>query len=516
VPDILLSTLNAKYVHAAFGLRCLLANLGELRPRAAIAEFDVDRRPVEVAEEILAAAPSILGLGVYVWNVAPATRLVALLKRLRPELRVVLGGPEVSHEWEDQEIVRLADHVVTGEADLAFAGLCRRLLAPDAAAAPPPKVVVAPPPDLDALASPYALYDAHDLADRVVYVEASRGCPFSCEFCLSALDVPVRAFRTEAFLEDMGRLLDRGLRRFKFVDRTFNLRPETSARILRFFLERMTPGLFVHFEMVPDRLPEALRGIIAAFPPGSLQFEVGIQTFDPEVEGLISRRQDHARLEDNLRWLRDTGVVHVYADLIAGLPGETLGSFGAGFDRLVALGPQEIQVGMLKRLRGTPIARHEREWAMTYDPHPPYEVLSTRTMDFGTLARLRRFARFWDLYGNSGHFVRSLPLAWAGGGSPFAAFMAFADWLHARGVQGHGVALPRRHELLWRWLTGERGVPEATAGPACAADFLGPGRRDLPAWLAPWRQEPSARRPLPGHGKAALPKRQARHLAGAG
>src|SRR5207247_3930379 len=188
------------------------------------------------------------------------------------------------------------------------------------------------------------------------------------EFCLSSLDVPVRNVPLDAFLAAMQRLLDRGLRQFKFVDRTFNLNLNFSRSILQFFLDRYEPGLFLHFEMIPDRLPEALRETIARFPAGALQFEVGVQTFNDDVAARISRKQDNAKLADNLRYLREHTGVHVHADLIVGLPGEDVESFARGFDRLVALKPQEIQVGMLKRLRGTPIVRHDVEWGMVYSP----------------------------------------------------------------------------------------------------------------------------------------------------
>src|SRR3954462_7166646 len=434
-PSIVLATLNAKYIHAAFGLRYLLANMGELRGQTTLCEFDINQRPIDIAERILAVEPSIVGLGVYIWNVAPTTELISILKSARPELTIVIGGPEVSFECDRQEIVRMADYVITGEADLAFAQLCRQLVAGEA---PPLKIIAATLPTFEMLALPYELYDERDLAHRVIYVEASRGCPFTCEFCLSSLEVPVRAVALEPFLAEMQRLLERGVRQFKFVDRTFNLNLRTSTAILQFFLARWQPDLFVHFEMVPDRLPEALRSLIAQFPPGALQFEVGIQTFNPEVETLISRRQNQDRLADNIRWLRQHSGVHIHADLIAGLPGEDMASFARGFDRLVELAPQEIQVGILKRLRGTPIVRHDREWGMVYGSHPPYEVLQTRLVDFATMQRLRRFSKFWDIYGNSGHFTETLPLLWRDG-SPFTGVIAFSDWLHERGVKGHGI-----------------------------------------------------------------------------
>ena len=335
MPDIILTTLNAKYPHCAFGLRYLMANLGDLQARARIVEFDINQRPIDVVESILRHEPKIVGLGVYIWNATQSLQVVADLKRLRPDLRIIIGGPEVSYECDCQEIVRLADHAITGEADVAFAEVCGQTLGGNP---PTAKILPAPLPDFDRLTLPYDWYTDVDIAHRVIYVEASRGCPFECEFCLSSLDVPVRNATLDNFLKAMQRLLDRGVRQFKFVDRTFNLNLKTSSAILDFFLKRHTPGLFVHFEMIPDRLPEALREPIRKFPPGALQFEVGIQTFNTEVAKLISRRQDNAKVEENLRWLRVETGVHVHADLIVGLPGENLESFAAGFDRLVALG----------------------------------------------------------------------------------------------------------------------------------------------------------------------------------
>src|SRR5208282_4365213 len=197
--------------------------------------------------------------------------------------------------------------------------------------------------------------------------------------------------------------------------------------ILEFFLERCRPGHFFHFEMIPDRLPEALREIIARFPPGALQFEVGVQTFNEQVSQFISRRQDNDKLADNFHFLRHETGVHIHADLIVGLPGETLESFAAGFDRLIVLGPQEIQVGILKRLRGTPIIRHDADWQMIYHPHPPYEILGNKLIDFATMQRLRRFARYWDLVGNSGNFVESTPLIWSGGAQAGVVSALYAD-----------------------------------------------------------------------------------------
>ncbi|HYF34767.1 MAG TPA: DUF4080 domain-containing protein, partial [Prosthecobacter sp.] len=457
--------------------------------------------PLEIVEAILAREPRIVGFGVYIWNVGETTVVVGLLKRLRPELIVILGGPEVSYETGGQAIVGLADHVITGEADLKFAEVCGQILG---GVEMLPKVMAAELPALGALASPYELYTDEDVAQRVVYVEASRGCPFTCEFCLSSLDIPVRAFPLERFLSEMQGLLDRGARQFKFVDRTFNLHLPTSSGILQFFLDRWREGMFLHFEMVPDRLPEQLRALIRKFPAGAVQFEVGIQTFDELTSKNISRRQNVDRLADNFRFLREETGVHIHADLIVGLPGEGLESFGRGFDRLVRLGPQEIQVGILKRLRGTPIVRHDQEYEMVYAPQPPYEILSTRDIAFKDMQRMRRFARYWDLVANSGNFTRTLAALWGEeGASPFEGFLRFSDWLYLRLGRTHQIALQVLAEMLFEFLVEEGDVDPEEAERVLRGDWERMGRREV---LNPRRKAADVER-----GPLRASQRQVRH-----
>ncbi|MEI6716049.1 MAG: DUF4080 domain-containing protein [Verrucomicrobiota bacterium] len=500
--DIILATVNARYIHAAFGLRYLFANLGELQEKARILEFEIKQRALEIASEILAESPKIVGLGVYIWNVGISGEVVAILKRVRPELVVILGGPEVSHETHKQEIVEAADYVITGEADLKFAEVCRGILAGKWESQ---KVIAAELPKMEQVVLPYAMYSDEDLANRVLYVEASRGCPFTCEFCLSSLDVPVRAFEVQRFLHGLEGLLVRGARVFKFVDRTFNLNIQTSRAILQFFIDRWQDGMFLHFEMVPDRMPEALLELLAWFPKGAVQLEVGIQTFDELTSKNISRRQNYAKLEYNVRYLRAHTGVHIHADLIVGLPGESLESFGSGFDRLVAMGPQEIQVGILKRLRGTPIVRHDVEWGMVYSPYPPYEILQNKLLSFETLQRLRRFARFWDLVANSGRFVETLPWIWKGQASPFSCFLEFSDWMGRALGRSHSIALTGLAEKLFVYLTEVRGLEGIVEVLRVDWGRGGVKREHLP-FLDEEGAEPSSRR-------RKKTTRQSRHLA---
>jgi len=341
--------------------------------------------------------------------------------------------------------------------------------------------------------------------------------------------------------------------------------------VLSFLLERHRPGLFFHFEVVPDHLPKPLREIIRQFPPGALQFEAGVQTFSPEVAERIKRRQDYPALEENLRFLREETHVHIHADLIVGLPGESLESLAAGFDRLILLRPQEIQVGLLKRLRGAPIARHDAEWEMLYNPHPPYDILQNNLIDFATMQRLRRLARYWDLVANSGNFLESTPLIWqpagcgsilppradslaprgtsgerAGergshcrvvpplplgvsggqpprddvgsvnahpmaGASPFWSFLSFSDWLFARVRRTDSISLLRLMEQMFCFLTEERKLEPIQVAETMRRDYQRGGRKEAPGFLASFL---TSARPVMVTAQSDLPKRQARHLGG--
>ena len=249
-PAIILCTLNAKYIHASLGLRYLLANMArhggdELRDKTVLREFTLARPAQEIVASLLADLgvcdaneTHIIGFGVYIWNVEETTEVVRQLKQQRPTLKIVVGGPEVSYEWEKQEIVRLADFLITGWGDVSFPKLCKALRF-----GPPPlmKIIPGEQAALEEIVLPYAEYTATDLAHRLLYVEASRGCPFKCEFCLSALDKTAWAYDTDRFLAEIELLYQRGARNFKFVDRTFNLKIDSSLRILQFFLDRLTP-----------------------------------------------------------------------------------------------------------------------------------------------------------------------------------------------------------------------------------------------------------------------------------
>ncbi|WP_347987521.1 DUF4080 domain-containing protein [Methylomonas sp. AM2-LC] len=475
---IILTTLNARYIHTAFGLRYLYANMGELQLSTTLLEFGLGQRAADICEKLLQHQPKIIGFGIYIWNVFEITTIVQTLKKVAPEVIIILGGPELSHPPDLPDVAVLADYIITGHAEISFPFLCRQLLAGDRSSE---KVINGQSADLANLVSPYPYYTDIDLRQRVVYVEASRGCPFKCEFCLSALDTTAKPFALHDFLQNMDVLFQRGARNFKFIDRTFNLKIDSSIAILEFFLVRLNDELNLHFEVIPDNLPERLKHVIAQFPAGVLQFEIGVQSFDPHIQQLISRKQDNEKTMANLLWLREFSSTHIHADLIVGLPGDTLEGFGKSFDKLIALRPQEIQVGILKRLRGAPINRHTESYRMCYDSNPPYAILSTRDISFTDIQRLNRFARYWDLIGNSGRFVQTLPLILSD--QPFVRFLQFTDALFLLVDSTWKIGLKRLFELTYRVITENMQVPDTMALAVLAADYQRSGEKARPDFL---------------------------------
>ncbi len=510
--DIILTTLNARYAHASLGLRYLRANLGELRESSAIREFVIGQKTEEIVEKLLAESPRIVGIGVYIWNVEESTRVVAQLKTLAPDLIIVLGGPEVSFEIDEQRICALADYVITGWGDVSFATLAAAIMRDER---PALRVIAGVQAPLPALTMPYAEYTDEDVRQRHLYVEASRGCPFKCEFCLSALDKTAWPFPQDAFMAELESLYQRGARQFKFVDRTFNLKIDASLQILEFFLRKLEEAPddppFIHFELVPDHLPERLKSAVVRFPPGTLQFEIGIQTFDPEVQARVSRRQKNDVARDNLLWLRANTQAHLHVDLIAGLPGESVEQFAAGFDQLVALAPHEIQFGILKRLRGAPIARHTAAHALRFNPDPPYNILATDVIDFATMQRLSRFSRYWDIIANSGRYLRTLPRLL--GDAPFARFFAFTDWLYAETGQTHALARERLVHLIYDYLCRDSAADCEAIGVDLASDYHAGGGRSRLRFESADVALPKPRERRQSGG--ATPKRQSQHLVGA-
>ena len=453
---IVLVAINAKWIHPSLALRLLKANLGSLETNCKILEFALRQPLKEKTSPIITEHPQLIGFSVSIWN---HLATLELLKALEAEWKsesqkpfVVLGGPEVSWLPEDAEIFRYADYVIRGEGEESFRSLCFELIGEGQTVreAKTDKTIFIGQGDaivnVNEISSPYRLYTDEDMERKLIYVEASRGCPFNCEFCLGSsrnlsAAQKVREFPLEPFLADMETLITKGCKTFKFLDRTFNLNIDRARRIIEFFLDRINEKPFcVHFEMVPSRFPESLKELLCRFPAGTLRLELGIQTFNTQTRALLQMSGNIDEELKTLEFLRDKTNAILHIDLIAGLPGEGLASFKSGFDRLWQVlskqdedktpsGLFEIQLGILKCLPGTPILRHNEAYKMKYSVAPPYEVIETGVLSAAELDKMKNFARFWELIVNRAPFSALIPVLLPAGKPVFDRFMDLSDKL---------------------------------------------------------------------------------------
>ncbi|HEX5329873.1 B12-binding domain-containing radical SAM protein [Sulfuricurvum sp.] len=523
---ILLTTLNARYAHTALGLRYLYANMGELQPMTKIVEFTMNEQIQSIAEELLKHSPRIIGIGVYIWNASQCSELIQTLKKVSPQTVIVLGGPEAAHLPHRVDLSR-ADYIISGEGEVAFYELCKEILSPvipcydtestktqeipyqvrddekEGQQHKQPHFIKAPLPDLKSIHLPYSAYNDEDVAHRYIYVEASRGCPFECEFCLSSIDEKVRNFPLDQLLEEFEILWQRGARSFKFIDRTFNLNMTFANRILDFFLSK-EPPYFAHFEVIPDHFPEVLKEKIKLFPAGSLQLEIGIQTLDPLIAKGINRPLKLEKIVENLRFLENETHAHMHLDLIVGLPGESIEGFGRNLDTLVSLTHSEIQIGILKNLSGTTLSRHDKEHGMIYSDTPPYDILQNNLLSFVQIQKMKRFARFWDIFYNSGSFTKTVPLIWSRG-SVFDGFYAFSEWIYTQTLSTWKISLERQIALIHAYLCEHHNKEIVEA--ALIEDLATRPEKTIPFFLRQSTQEKKEK-----EIKAVTPKRQAKRV----
>ena len=474
---IILTTLNSRFTHTSIALRYLYANMQELQENTQILEYSINDAIQTVAEKLLIHEPDIIGIGTYIWNVSQVQELLHVIKLVSPKTKVILGGPEVSHTPFRVNLDE-ADFIIQGEGDLAFYELCKNILENKLA---DEKIIKMTMPSLKDMQLPYKYYTDDDIKNRYIYVEASRGCPFECEFCLSSMDEKVRAFDLDKLLDEFENLWQRGARNFKFIDRTFNLNMKTANKLLEFFLKK-DDTYFAHFEVIPDHFPDSIKENIKKFPAGSLQLEIGIQTLNLEIANNISRQLKLDKIKKNIRFLEQETDAHIHLDLIVGLPNESLESFGANLDELVNLSSCEIQIGILKKLSGTYINRHDIEFGMVYSNIPPYDILKNNQLSFNDIQIMKRFSRFWDLTYNSGNFKQSVKLIWLDE-SVFKNFYDFSLWIYTKTDSTYKISLTRLGELLFIYLNDVKNLDKELIGNTMINDMMKLKGRAVPNYL---------------------------------
>lgn len=398
-----LVTLNAKFIHSSLGLRYLRNAARDAGHKNVwIKEFVINQPVWKIASEIQKHKPDILGVGIYIWNRSQSFELIERLKKQNPDLKIVIGGPEVSFETETS-----ADYpVISGEGEkkwLEYLELINCGKFPSKETLDRWNTYGA---DLPELKPAYIEEDYPQLKNRIIYFETSRGCPYLCSFCLSALDKTVRYFDEEIVYSQIKNLIGAGVNKIKFVDRTFNLKPGRMKDLME-WLSQFTGSEF-HFEVVGDILTPEILNFLKTVPPGMFQFEIGIQTTDDSVQENIQRRQDNQKLFDTIKNLLVQDRIHFHCDLIFGLPGETLEKTWSSFREVLSLQPHELQLGFLKFLPGAPIkskiASHEYQFQST----PPYELISNKDLSAEKVDYLKKFADIFDRFYNSKRFRFSI------------------------------------------------------------------------------------------------------------
>ncbi len=478
--NIILTTLNSRFTHSSLGLRYILANMKELTCKTKLLEFSINNALQSVAEQILDEEPSIVGIGVYIWNATEVKELIELIKKVSPTTTIILGGPEVSYEPFRVDY-SLADFIIQGEGDTSFYNLAKKI---SEGKKPEIRIIKPVMENLKEVNLPYEYYTDEDIKNRYIYVEASRGCPFSCEFCLSSMDEKVRTFDLDLLMEEFEKLWQRGARNFKFVDRTFNINMRLANRILDFFLAK-DAEYFAHFEVIPDHFPESIKEKIALFPHGALQLEIGIQTLNELIAENISRPLKLDKIKENIAFLEEYTTAHIHLDLIVGLPGEDLKSFGKNLDMLISMSSCEIQIGILKKLSGTAIDRHDRTFGMVYSDIPPYDILKTNEVSFKEIQNMKRFARFWDIYYNSGNFKNSINLLKTEE-AIYENFSDFSLWIYEQTASTYKISIERQAQLLFDYLTCTLFLKKEVVAEAMLKDISKVKGRAVPAYLRPY------------------------------
>ena len=414
--NVVLSTLNSKFIHSSLALRYLKA-YGEAHGQAYdIVEYTINMPVLHILSDITEHDIDVLGFACYIWNIEMTLHVVDMVKAVRPDIKIVLGGPEVSFTADELlERCPNIDYIVQGEGEEAFHALVTALqLGNDGLNPVIPGVrgrrdgsilgslEAVEVSDLSTIPFPYTEEDMEDLEHKIIYYESSRGCPFSCQYCLSGNKNTVRFFPQERTLEELQWFIDHGVKQVKFVDRTFNCAPHHHRPLMEFMRDSDTHMNF-HLEMEPELMTEWETNILCETPPGRIQIEVGVQSTHKKTLDAINRYNDWPYIQKSIRPIIQAGRTHVHMDLIVGLPHEDFKRFGQSFNDLFSLQPHALQIGFLKLLKGSGV-RQMREYKYVADPLAPYEVLSTHVLPYDDVRFLKYFEDVFERFYNSERF----------------------------------------------------------------------------------------------------------------
>ena len=461
---ILLTAINAKYIHSNLAIYSLRACAGEYKSQIELAEFTINNQKDYILEKIYKRKPDILCFSVYIWNLDYVESVAREFKKICPDTPVWVGGPEVSYEVEDfltshPEI----DGVMIGEGEETFREVCgyyagnRELDSIQGIAYRDNNGirVTESRAIMDMSRIPFCYDTMEDFSNRIIYYESSRGCPFSCSYCLSSVDKSLRFRDTELVKKELLFFINQKVPQIKFVDRTFNCNHAHAMEIWRFIKEHDNGVTNFHFEISADLINEEELKLISDMRPGLIQLEIGVQSTNEVTIKEIHRTMKLERLKEVVRAIQSGANVHEHLDLIAGLPYEDYDSFARSFDEIYELKPNQLQLGFLKVLKGSFMYDHAKEYGIIYHDRPPYEVLSTKWISFDDVLRIKKVEEMLEVYYNSGQFEITMKLMDVLYDSAFDFFQRLGDFYEEKGYLAMSHSRIRRCEILLEFMQAE-------------------------------------------------------------
>lgn len=449
---ILLVAVNAKYIHSNPAVFSLKACTGAYSSHVQIAEFTINQAPAFLLQEIYKKQPDVIAFSCYIWNRTLIGQLIGDLHKILPDTDIWAGGPEVSYDpYETIKEWRLRG-VLAGAGEGSFSFLVAAYVQGKKDSLP--KVLTtANTPRLAFDDIPFWHQDMEMPKNRIIYYESSRGCPFSCSYCLSSIEKRMEFRSTERVCEELAFFLAQKVPQVKFVDRTFNCNKKHALPILQYLLLHDNGITNFHFEITAGLLDEDYFALLKQMRPGAVQLEIGVQSTNPQTIQEIDRNMDFAKVAGAVRRILSWNNIHVHLDLIAGLPYEDFQSFQASFNDVYALRPMQLQLGFLKVLKGSAMEARAPKYSLVSSSQPPYEVLSTKWLSYAQICRLKQLEEVFEIYYNSGQFTHTLELLLPYFASPFAMYDSLAGWFAAHSLFGILSSRIRKYEILLEFAT---------------------------------------------------------------
>ena len=478
---ILLAACNAKYIHSNPAVYDLRAFASEYKEHILLGEYTINQTKDEILKEIYRSGAEVVCFSCYIWNISFVRELIFDLKKILPGTAFWVGGPEVSFDAENflKEMPQVTG-VMVGEGEETFLELARYYIEKKGTLADIRGIAFRENGEIfhngwrevmDLSRVPFAYEQTEDFANRIIYYESSRGCPFSCSYCLSSIDKKLRFRNLELVKKELQFFLDKKVPQVKFVDRTFNCKHDHAMEIWKYILEHDNGVTNFHFEISADLLREEELELMSRMRPGLIQLEIGVQSTNPDTIRAIHRNMDLKKLEASVARVKSFGNIHQHLDLIAGLPCEDYESFRRSFEQVYRMKPDQLQLGFLKVLKGSSMYHEAQKYEILYKEKEPYEVLSTAWLSYEDILKLKMVESMVEVYYNSGQFRKTLSWIETFYQEMFSFYESLGAYYEEKGYEEISHSRLRRYEILLEFLKEKTQLPVNTASQHMVYDL---------------------------------------------